>query len=145
MIWGPRDNAQFNSLYNPVRVKEAGAGLARVRIMPQPILTSATGRMHGGATAGLIDIALFAGIRGCGIQHEGIAVTLDLSIQYIAPGLDGQPLDAVVESIRETGRMAFGRGKGEQEAGTIATDRKSVEKGKRVEGRVDSGGRSSIK
>src|SRR3546814_8102151 len=50
MIWGPRENAQFNSLYNPVRVKEEGAGLARVRIMPQPILTSATGRMHGGAT-----------------------------------------------------------------------------------------------
>src|SRR3546814_2876246 len=39
MIWGPRENAQFNSLYNPVRVKEEGAGLARVRIMPQPILT----------------------------------------------------------------------------------------------------------
>src|SRR3546814_12795149 len=121
MIWGPRENAQFNSLYNPVRVKEEGAGLARVRIMPQPILTSATGRMHGGATAGFIDIALFAGIRGCGIQHEGIAVTLDLSIQYIAPGIAGQHMDAVVELIRETGRMAFVPGKGDQGAGTIST------------------------
>lgn len=127
-IWGPRASGRFNTLYNPVRVLEEAPGRARVRIVPQPLLTSVTGKMHGGATAGFIDIALFAGARGCGINESGFAVTIDLSIQYLAPGEAGRNMDAVVELVRETGRMAFLRGIVEQDFGPVATFMATIRK-----------------
>ncbi len=128
MIWGPRGDARFNTLYFPVRVLEEAPGRARVRIVPQRLLTSITGKMHGGATAGFIDIALFAGARGCGISESGFAVTIDMSIQFLAPGEAGQNLDAVVELVRETGRMAFVRGIVEQDFGPVATFMATIRK-----------------
>jgi len=129
MIWGPRQNGRFNTLYNPVRVREEEPGrVARVRVLPDEILTSVTGKMHGGATAGFIDIAIFAGARGCGINESGFAVTIDLSIQFLAPGEAGRNMDAVVELVRETGRMAFLRGTVEQDFGVIATFMATIRK-----------------
>jgi len=37
-------------------------------------------------------------------------VTLDLSTQFVGAGRVGEPLDAVVELVRETGRLIFLRG-----------------------------------
>lgn len=128
MIWGPRHNGQFNTLFNPVRVCEEGASVARVRILPEEILTSTTGKMHGGATAAFIDIAIFAGARGCGINQSGFAVTVDLSIQFLLPGEARRNMDAVVELVRETGRMAFLRGTVEQDFGVIATFMATIRK-----------------
>jgi len=129
MIWGPRRNGRFNTLYGAVRVLEQGPGKAIVRCLPGLHLTSTTGKLHGGATAGFIDIALFAGARGCGVKPHGVPVTIDLSIQYVAPGLPDINLDAQVELTRETGRMAFLRGVVEQEFGTIATFMAVIHKG----------------
>jgi acyl-coenzyme A thioesterase PaaI-like protein len=38
------------------------------------------------------------------------SVTLDLSTQFIGAGQVGEPLDAVVEALRETRRLLFLRG-----------------------------------
>lgn len=129
MLWGPRENAQFNSLYGPLSVLSEGPARARVRFTPQPLLTSISGAMHGGAIAGFIDIALFAGLRGCGVEQGGFASTIDLSIQYAAPGSGDEPMDAFVELTRETRRMVFLRGTVEQSFGTVAAFMATIRKG----------------
>lgn len=87
---------------------------ARVRILPTEMLLNANGVIHGGAILGLIDVALFVGsalVLNGRFEH---GVTVDLSNQFLAPGDPEQPLDAVVEVVRETGRMVFARGRVEQ-------------------------------
>ncbi|MBU0823634.1 MAG: PaaI family thioesterase, partial [Alphaproteobacteria bacterium] len=42
--------------------------------------------------------------------NAGHSVTLDLSTQFVGAGRVGEPLDAVVELVRETGRLIFLRG-----------------------------------
>jgi len=68
------------------------------------------GFIHGGATMTFIDMALFAGgvMAGADVGH---AVTLDCSVQFLGPGRMAIPLDAEVELLRETGRLAFLRGR----------------------------------
>ncbi len=128
-IWGPRENGHFNTLYDPVRVQRLDDGRALVRIVPQELLTSANGTIHGGAMLGFIDIALFAGARGCGVRAEW-AVTLDLASHFIGPARHGVALDAEVELLRETGRLLFLRGlvmqQGERVAAFSATVRKAT-------------------
>ncbi|HEY6916563.1 MAG TPA: acyl-CoA thioesterase domain-containing protein, partial [Allosphingosinicella sp.] len=48
------------------------------------------------------------------------AVTLDCQVQFIAPARLGLALDAAVELIKETRRLAFLRGLVEQDGITIA-------------------------
>ena len=68
------------------------------------------GRIHGGTTLGLIDVGIFAAmylIRGTPVSGS---VTVDLQTQFIGAGDPAQPLDAVVEILRETRRLGFLRG-----------------------------------
>src|SRR3546814_16991066 len=58
----------------------------------------------------LVDIALFAASHQFGSLNAGHSVTLDLSTQFVGAGRIGEPLDAVVELVRETGRLIFLRG-----------------------------------
>ena len=64
---------------------------------------------HGGAILTFVDMAMFAGghLAGAAVAHS---VTLDLSAQFLSPGQLGVPLDATVELLRETKRLAFMRG-----------------------------------
>jgi acyl-coenzyme A thioesterase PaaI-like protein len=66
--------------------------------------------VHGGTTLALMDIALFAGAHQFGMLGAGPAVTVDLSSQFVGAGRIDEPMDAVVELVRETGRLAFMRG-----------------------------------
>lgn len=92
-----------------------------MRLTPAEIHINATGRIHGGVTLGLIDVALFAAmylLRGSPIAG---AVTLDIQTQFVGPGDPGRPLDAVVEVLRETRRMGFLRGLIMQETDIVAS------------------------
>ncbi|WP_375396969.1 PaaI family thioesterase [uncultured Sphingomonas sp.] len=66
--------------------------------------------VHGGALLGFMDVALFAASRAFGALSAGGAVTLDLSAQFIGGAIIGEPLEARIELLRETGRMIFLRG-----------------------------------
>lgn len=109
MTWELTDSTRFNSLFGPFLLKVEGRS-ARVRMTPQPIHTNLSGRIHGGALLGFIDIALFAASRGFGLIEAGTAVTLDLSTQFIGAGSADSPLEAQVELLKETGRLLFLRG-----------------------------------
>jgi uncharacterized protein (TIGR00369 family) len=70
--------------------------------------------MHGGALLGFLDVAFFAGAHAAAVEGGFRAVTVDLSVQFLAPATLDAPLDLVVEVLRETRRMAFLRGVIEQ-------------------------------
>src|SRR3546814_7190221 len=86
--------------------------------------------IHGAVTLALVDIALFAASHQFGSLDAGHSVTLDLSTQFVGAGRIGEPLDAIVERVRETGRLIFLRGlvvQGEGDAHIVLSlDRKST-------------------
>ncbi|MDE2403663.1 MAG: PaaI family thioesterase [Sphingomonadales bacterium] len=82
----------------------------RIRLTPRELHVNSADRIHGGVILGLIDVGMFAAI----YQLRGIPVsgsmTVDMQCQFIAAGDGSRPLDAVVEVLRETGRLCFVRG-----------------------------------
>ena len=109
MRWGFTDPSRYNSFLGPMLVK-AEAGVACVRMTPERRHSNLRDNMHGGALLGFIDVALFAAARSFGLVAAGSAVTLDLSVQFIGGGKIGEPIEAQVELLKETGRLLFLRG-----------------------------------
>lgn len=94
---------------------------ARLRLFPVERHLNPMGNIHGGIIMSLIDICLFTTWRLLSDTDIGGAVTLELSNQFVGPGVLEQPLDAIGEIVRETGRMVFVRGQVEQEHGIVAS------------------------
>ena len=117
MTWELADPTRFNSLFGPFLLKVEGH-IARVRMTPGHQHSNLSNAVHGGALLGFVDMALFAASRGFGLIEAGTAVTLDLSTQFIGRGVVGQPIEAQVELLRETGRLLFLRGLVVQGEGT---------------------------
>ena len=109
--WRLNDPRRYNeAVLGVMLVRAESENTARVRIFPAEHLTNNAGNVHGAATLGLIDIALFAANKVLrGIDAAG-SVTLGVDTQFIGAGDPAKPLDAVVEVLRETGRMVFLRG-----------------------------------
>lgn len=113
--WNLRDPSRFNAFIEPlfVRVEEPtpdGRPRARVRMHPTRQHSNLGDNVHGAVTLALVDIALFAASHQFGSLEAGHSVTLDLSTQFVGGGRLDEPLDAVVELVRETGRLIFLRG-----------------------------------
>jgi uncharacterized protein (TIGR00369 family) len=108
--WELPDPGRYHGTIGKLLVRADGPGKARCRMFPDEAHTNLGGVVHGGAILTFIDMALFAGgtMAGAGVAR---AVTLDLSTQFLSPGRVGIPLDAEVELLRETGRLAFFRGR----------------------------------
>lgn len=119
LIWELSDPTRFNALLGRFRVRMEDDGKVRVRTFPEHQHSNLSNNVHGGALLGYIDVALFAAARMHGIIEAGTAVTLDLSVQFIGAGRVGEPLDLVLEILRETGRLIFMRGIAEQEGGAV--------------------------
>lgn len=117
--WEVEGPARYNSTLGTFLVRPEGSGRARCRIFPEELQTNLAGMVHGGAILNFIDISLFAGgsVAGADVVR---AVTLDCQVQFIAPGGPGLPLDAEVELLKETRRLAFLRGKVVQEGEVVA-------------------------
>lgn len=108
--WQMSDPTRFNTLFGPFKVRLDSPTQARVRMYPEHRHSNLRNAVHGGAILAFVDVALFAASRSFGLITAGTAVTLDLSAQFIGEGRIGEPLDAEVELLRETGRMLFMRG-----------------------------------
>jgi len=131
--WDVADQAVFNphAMGRLLVRQETAAGgqpVSRLRMFPARQHSNVQHTVHGGATLALIDISLFAAFKLLLGGHPGNAVTLDLSTQFIGTGHLGEPLDAVVEVLRETGRLAFMRGLVVQGDNTIAAFAGTVRK-----------------
>ena len=90
--------------------------------------------VHGGAILTFIDMAFFAGGRLAGAEVVR-AVTLDCSVRFLSPGRIGIPLDAEVELLRETKRLAFFAGKVVQAGELVAAFSGALRKSSRAGGR----------
>lgn len=113
--WNLKDKDRFNSFIEPLAVRsepatEDGRPRARVRMLPERRHSNLGDNVHGAVTLALVDVALFAASHQFGSLDAGHSVTLDLSTQFVGAGRVGEPLDAIVELVRETGRLIFLRG-----------------------------------
>ncbi len=117
--WALPDDERYNATIGKLLVRAEGPGRARCRMFPEYRHSNLGEAVHGGAILTFIDMAFYAGGHVAGMSDTG-AVTLDCSVQFISSGALGTPLDAVVELLRESGRLAFFRGLVEQEGRTVA-------------------------
>lgn len=117
--WDISDEGRFNHMIGPVRVRRED-GRARCRMWPERRHTNLSDMVHGGVVMAFVDIALFAGADTLGVPGARGGLTLDCSVQFAGGAKPGAPMDAIVEILRETGRMAFIRGTVEQEGAPVA-------------------------
>jgi len=131
--WDMADPERFNSVTMGrllVRQEElpGGGPAVRLRMFPERRHSNLLDAVHGAITLALIDISLFACMRHVLDGDAAGSVTLDLSTQFIGAGRVGQPLDAVVEALRETRRLLFLRGTVVQEDHLVAAFNGTVRK-----------------
>ena len=108
--WNLVDKTRFNAVVlGDLAVRREGDH-CRLRMVPERRHTNLGDNIHGAVTLGLIDIALFATMHVVGNGNAGPSVTVELSTQFVGAGDPSEPLDAVSEIVRETGRMLFVRG-----------------------------------
>jgi uncharacterized protein (TIGR00369 family) len=118
--WDLPDDDRYNATIGKLLVRGEGPGRARCRMFPDTRQSNLGNHTHGGAILTFIDMTMFAGGHAAGLTDIG-AVTLDLSAQFISPAELGLPLDASLEVLRETKRLAFLRGLVEQEGRVVAS------------------------
>ncbi|MCT2399988.1 PaaI family thioesterase [Novosphingobium mangrovi (ex Huang et al. 2023)] len=121
--WNLEDPSRFNGVgLGPMLIRPEGERSARLRLIaPGRQHSNVHDKIHGGITLALIDVAMFAGTYlTLGADTAG-SVTLDLHNQFIGTGRIGEPLDAVVEVMKETRRLVFLRGTVEQDEHLVAS------------------------
>lgn len=131
--WDMADPERFSSVTMGrllVRREElpGGGPAVRLRMFPERRHSNLLDAVHGAITLALIDISLFACMRHVLDGDAAGSVTLDLSTQFIGAGRVGQPLDAVVEALRETRRLLFLRGTVVQDDHLVAAFNGTVRK-----------------
>ena len=128
--WTLKTDGRFNDVLGKLLVRENGPGRGLCRMFPEERHANLGGMIHGGAILTFIDMALFAGGRMAGADVNQ-AVTLDLNTRFLGRGRIGVPLDADVELLRETGRLAFLSGRLTQEDELVASFNGALRKGSR--------------
>ena len=119
--WRLSDPTRYNeAVLGRMIARAEGPNHCRVRIFPQHHLTNNAGHVHGAATLGLIDIALFCAMKLLRDVDAAGSVTLAVETRFIGAGDPAKPLDAVVEVLRETRRLGFLRGLVEQDETLVA-------------------------
>ncbi|MEM1050710.1 MAG: PaaI family thioesterase [Pseudomonadota bacterium] len=120
--WNIRDKSIFNGAVMGHLITRIDAdGKARLRMFPERRHENLQGIIHGAVTLALIDISMFTTMHMIGSGNAGPSVTLELSTQFVGGGNPAQPLDAVNEIVRETGKLMFIRGQVIQSDSVVAS------------------------
>jgi uncharacterized protein (TIGR00369 family) len=117
--WDVSGEPRYSATLGKLLVRGEGEGRGRCRMFPDRRHANLGEAVHGGAILTFIDMAIFAGGYAAGADI-GPSVTLDLSTQFLSPARFEIPLDATVELLRESRRMAVMRGLVEQEGRAVA-------------------------
>lgn len=117
--WDLPEDGRFHAVIGPLLVRAEAPGRATCRMFPNERHANLGGMVHGGAILTFVDMSLFAGgtLAGASVSR---GVTLDCSTRFLSPGRIGVPLDAEVELLRETRRLAFLQGKVVQDGELVA-------------------------
>jgi uncharacterized protein (TIGR00369 family) len=118
--WDLPEDDRYNATLGKLLVRPDGEGRALCRMFPDKRQSNLGDVVHGGAILTFIDMAMFAGGYAAGADL-GPSVTLDLSARFLSPALLGLPLDASIEVLRESRRLAVMRGLVEQEGVIVAS------------------------
>lgn len=133
--WMMADTSRFNeAVLGKQIVRAEGPDTARLRMFPQHIHGNSGGRVHGAIVLGLADVSLFSAMYVLRGVDAGGSMTIDLTAQFIGAGDLAKPLDAVVELLRETGRMGFLRGLVVQDDEIVASFTGTIRKPSRASG-----------
>ena len=109
--WRIKDLTRFNgAVLGLVLVRSEGPNLARLRIFPRHHMTNVNGDVHGAIALALADISLFAGPAMILGKEVSRGVTIELNTHFVGAGDPREPLDSLVDVVKETGRMIFSRG-----------------------------------
>ena len=130
-MWRLRDETRFNGVVMGELITRVEGNKCRLRMFPERKHTNLQEMIHGAITLSLIDISLFSAMRTLTTGDPGPAVTLELSTQFIGAGKPDEPLDSVVEIVRETGRLLFLRGEVVQQDHLVAAFSGMVRKANR--------------
>ena len=106
-------SGRFVDLFGAVRLRVEEDGRVRCRFAPGPQHLNILNSVHGGFAMAVVDQVLFFAPHARGIAGALGGVTIEAGVQFLAP-LAIAPFDAVVEILRETGRLVFMRGLFEQ-------------------------------
>ncbi|WP_239805665.1 PaaI family thioesterase [Croceicoccus hydrothermalis] len=121
MEWLVGRSDEYNqAVLGPMHARREGERV-RVRMIPQNSHLNLNRLIHGGIILGFADVAIFAGASTMLDKQFLGGATVELNTQFVGPGDGNKPLDAVVEVVRETGRMVFVRGLMVQDDATIAS------------------------
>lgn len=129
--WELRDDSRFNGQVMGRMLVRLEGTQVRTRMFPEHRHTNLLDIVHGATTLALMDISIFSCGHMLGLEGMAGSVTLDLSAQFIGGAVPGQPLDSVVEILRETKRLVFLRGlvvQGGEKVGAFAA---TIRKGRR--------------
>jgi len=117
--WDIADDSRFHATIGKLLVRSDGPGRATCRMFPEDRHANLGDMIHGGGILTFVDMASFAGGRIAGAEVMR-AVTLDCQVRFLSPGRIGVPLDAEVELLRETKRLAIMQGKVVQDGALVA-------------------------
>ncbi|MES2172845.1 MAG: PaaI family thioesterase [Pseudomonadota bacterium] len=118
----------FLTLLGPIYSQPEGAARAIVELEPRANHRNRLGSLHGGFLAAFADHAYFSAMVAIGRPAQASAVTVDLSMQYLAAGRADYILRAQVELLGETGRLLFLRMTLVQDGRTIAASTATLRK-----------------
>jgi acyl-coenzyme A thioesterase PaaI-like protein len=127
--WDVTDHTRYNHVFiGPMLLRREGGTTCRVRMQIAAQHTNAGDVIHGGTTLGFADVAMFGALYVLTGTDPIGSVTVDLTMQFVGAGSARKPLDAVVELLRETRRLAFLRGTMVQGDRTVAAFSGTVRK-----------------
>ncbi len=129
--WELRDESRFNGQVMGRMLVRVEGPLVRTRMFPEHRHTNLLDIVHGATTLALMDISIFSCGHMLGLDGMAGSVTLDLSAQFIGGAVPNEPLDSVVEILRETKRLVFLRGIVEQGDNKVGAFSATIRKGRR--------------
>ena len=119
--WRLPDVTRYNGAVLGLALVRREDDQVRFRIFPKHHLTNLNNDVHGGVVMSMIDIAMFAGASVLLNKDMSSGLTVEMHNHFVGAGDSSRPLDALVEVVKETGRLCFMRGTVVQEDHIVAS------------------------
>lgn len=117
--WIELGSEGFSNRLAAIEARVASPGVAELRFATGAATRNNLGSLHGAFLIGMAEQTLFLPMYLDGAATAWSCVTVDCSVQYVAPGDPAEPVYGSVELLKATKRLAFVRGVFRQSRGVI--------------------------
>ena len=121
VLWKMNRKGGFLDLFSDVRLKRESDSRVRCRIDTEQRHANGFGAVHGGFMMAVVDQSMFWACHLLDRFIEVGGVTLDAQTHFMGSPRVGEPIEADVEILKETGRLIFLRGLVEQDGEPVAS------------------------